>query len=188
MPTDTIAPPQTRSTASSPDLDWSQVRETVHMLNLSVLLIEHSMSEGDASIDSLADAFVLMVSEIEGMMKVVETLPDSEQKTSLGSVGSIVTNQVRSVITAFQFYDKLSQRLAHVSNSMNSLSDIILDPARIFNPQEWSSLQQVINSKHTIDKDRKMFDAISNGASLQEAITMTEEAEIAADDDDIELF
>lgn len=188
MPTDTTAPPLTRSTASSPDLDWSQVRETVHMLNLSVLLIEHSMSEGDASVDSLADAFVLIVSEIEGMMKVVETLPDGEYKNILDSAGKVVTHQVRSAITAFQFYDKLCQRLAHVSNSMNSLSDIILDPARIFNPQEWSTLQQVINSKHTIDKDRQMFDAISNGASLKEAIAMVEHGDIVADDDDIELF
>lgn len=186
MPTDTIVEKHTNSTAAKPDLDWSQIRETVQMLNLSVTLIEHSMSEGDDSVDTLADAFVQIVSEVEDMMKVVNSLPDSDQKTGLASAGGIVTGQIRSAITAFQFYDKLTQRLSQVSNSMNSLSDIISDPSRLYNPMAWRELQRTINSNHTIEKDRRLFDAILNGASLEEAIAMTSEDE--NEEDDVELF
>ncbi len=37
----------TISSAQNPDLDWSQGRETVRMVNLAVAQIEMSMTEGD---------------------------------------------------------------------------------------------------------------------------------------------
>ena len=174
-----------KSTAVRPDLDWSQVHETVRMLTLSIVLIEHSMSEGDESVDTLADAFAGIVSETEGMTRVVQKLPDSDEKTALLAVNKSVTNQIRSAITAFQFYDKLCQRLSHVSGSLDSLSDIISDPSRLYNPAEWHILQQAINSKHTIEKDRLLFEAILGGASIKEAVAMSDNT---AKDDDIELF
>jgi hypothetical protein len=39
---------------------------------------------------------------------------------------------MRSAIVAFQFYDKLTQRLGHVNGSMTvALADLIADPRRL---------------------------------------------------------
>ncbi|MBT3472344.1 MAG: hypothetical protein HN454_05920, partial [Gammaproteobacteria bacterium] len=48
------------SNAESPDLDWSQVRETVRMFRVGVSAIEYSMSTGDESISTLIEAFTKM--------------------------------------------------------------------------------------------------------------------------------
>ena len=46
-----------RSTSSRPDLDWSQLKETIVMLNLAVSQIDQSMNEGNASVSTLSTSF-----------------------------------------------------------------------------------------------------------------------------------
>ena len=43
------------SNSENPDLDWSQVRETVMMLNLAIAQISGTLKDGDESVASLAD-------------------------------------------------------------------------------------------------------------------------------------
>ena len=45
------------STSINPDLDWSQLKETILMLNLAVAQIDQSMNEGNASVEALAGSF-----------------------------------------------------------------------------------------------------------------------------------
>ncbi|MDQ7073389.1 MAG: hypothetical protein Q9N32_08015 [Gammaproteobacteria bacterium] len=60
----------TASSANKPDLDWSQVRETVRMMNLAVAQIEMSMTEGDDSVETLTNAFTTMADRVQ----VIESL------------------------------------------------------------------------------------------------------------------
>ena len=47
----------TPSDARNPDLDWSQIRETVMMLSLALAQIERSMTDGDDSVNALTELF-----------------------------------------------------------------------------------------------------------------------------------
>ena len=62
MPHDNIGP----STAHQPDLNWSQVRETILMLGVSIGQIEHAMSDGHDSVKTLAESFANMHNELKG--------------------------------------------------------------------------------------------------------------------------
>ena len=53
------------SHSEAPDLDWSQVRETVRLLNLAVTHIEESMRDGDDSVEHLADSVTTMAGTIQ---------------------------------------------------------------------------------------------------------------------------
>ena len=44
----------THSKANQPDLDWSQVRETLRMLHLAVAQIDMSLREGEGSVQTLS--------------------------------------------------------------------------------------------------------------------------------------
>ena len=65
----TVSEDRRGSSAHSPDLDWSQVRETVLMLELAVGQIESALKEGNSSVEVLTDSFTSMA----GYMRMVHT-------------------------------------------------------------------------------------------------------------------
>jgi len=173
-----------------PDLGWNQAKETVRLLNLAVAQIEKSMRGGDDSVTALAESFTSVVGNTEVIAQACKKLPDSEEKKTIEDNCHSVTQRVQAAIIAFQFYDILAQRLAHVSYSLASLGGLLSDAEKIQNPYEWSGLQEMIKSKYTLDADKAMFEAIIDGATIEEALKISEEhhAQSRSRNDDIEMF
>jgi hypothetical protein len=92
---------------------------------------------------------------------------------------------------AFQFYDKLVQRLDHVCHSLGGLGHVVADKSRLYNPSEWVNLQQQIRGKYTMEEERAMFDAVLHGMSVKEALEhymQSRMQQVEASGGDIELF
>ncbi|MBI1422840.1 MAG: hypothetical protein GC149_05175 [Gammaproteobacteria bacterium] len=176
------------STAFKPDLDWSQVRETVMMLNLAVAQIVHSLQDGDESITALGDSFTAMVGNIEMARSAASELAESVEQETILSNCAMASAKMQEAIVAFQFYDRLSQRLSHVAKSLSALGTLVGDQARLYNPYEWRGLQEKIKSRYTLETERRMFEAILTGASVEEAMHLLAQAQSPQQDDDIELF
>jgi hypothetical protein len=180
------------STAVSPDLDWSQIRETVRMLFLSVAQIEIAMRESDDSVEQLTTSFTTMMDYENNIAKAVEQLPDTEETRDIRETikmnTELVTQEMQGAIMAFQFYDKLTQRLSHVGGSIEGLSDLVNDISKIYNPLEWQNLQQQIKSKYSMREEHEMFDSVMNGMDVREAIRQYNEVHKEDLQDDIEFF
>ena len=186
----TEEPSQPRgTTAHMPDLNWSQVRETVLMLELSAVQIETAMKDSNASVEVLTNSFTSMASYMRMISDTIQTLPDQGEvgvaKQNLSGVSEHVSGMVHQAIIAFQFYDKLVQRLAHVGLSLGDLSDLVADPRRLFNPGEWVGLQDKIKTKYSTREEIAMFDAVMQGVPVQEAVDKFM-AEMKEKSDDIE--
>jgi hypothetical protein len=180
------------STAAAPDLDWSQVRETVRMLHLSVAQIEMAMGEGDDSIDALSRSFTSMIGSVDAIGLAARDLPEGEghiRQTIEASCGA-VSGQVHQAIVAFQFYDRLSQRLNHVSLSLDALPRLVRDPGRLYNPNEWRTLQQDIRSQYSMPEEQAMFDALVRGADIADVLLSLDRQRRSGglQDSEIELF
>ena len=181
--------------AHTPDLDWSQIRETVLMLELAAGQVDAAMRDSNSSVDTLMDTFTSMASTL-GMIDVaLGTLPDTVGngmvKSEIQEGARQVSQKVHHAIIAFQFYDKLVQRLDHVCHSLSELSDLVSSTERLYNPQEWSTLQERIRSKYTMAEERGMFDAVMAGATVQDALKnyMTERMQkVEESSGEIELF
>ena len=184
----------TGSTSLNPDLDWSQLKETILMLNLSIAQIDQSMNEGNASVETLASSFTALATNLSDIQTSINQMDDNDiEKTKLIIQGSTTTalDKVQSAIIAFQFYDKLTQRLDHVSQSLSSLTALIANPARLYSPPEWQALQQSIRSKYTMEEERRMFDKVLSGIPIEKALTEFNQEIMAkneSDEDNIELF
>jgi len=184
-----VNPPGTR--AHTPDLNWSQVRETVLMMELSAGQIEAAMKDSNNSVEVLTEVFTTMAGYMRMIGDTVAALPDEGEsavaKANLLGATEHVSGMVHQAIIAFQFYDKLVQRLAHVNHSLASLSGLVSDKSRLFNPYEWVGLQEQIRSKYTMREEVEMFEAVLAGMSVEEALEkfMTQ---INDKSDDIELF
>lgn len=177
--------------AHSPDLDWSQLRETILMLELAAGQIEHAMKDSNASVEVLTDSFTTMAGYLRSMYEVMNSLPDGGEaggkKAEMQRMAENVTGMVQQSIIAFQFYDKLSQRLTHVCHSLAALNELVGDKHRIYSPYEWVGLQQKIRSKYTTAEEHALFEAVMHGESVDEALDRYMR-DMNKKGDDIELF
>lgn len=177
------------STATSPDLDWSQITETVRMLNLSVAQIAMAMHEGEDSVGSLTTSFTDMVSKVNDISHRADSLTgDTEAKGSILADCAAVQSGIQQTIVAFQFYDRLSQRLDHAKQALEQLSYLVSDKSRLYNPGEWSGLQDAIRNRYTMKEEQEMFEVLLSGATIEEALEAVRKRLNEGDIDDIELF
>ena len=181
--------------AHAPDLDWSQVRETVLMLELAAGQVDAAMRDSNTSVDVLTDTFTSLADTLLLIDAAVSTLPDTVGnglvKTEIQGNTQLVSAKVRQAIVAFQFYDKLVQRLDHVCHSLAGLSTLVSDKSRLYKPEEWQTLQSEILAKYTMVEEREMFESVLQGATVKEALEtyMTNRMqEVASSGGEIELF
>lgn len=177
------------SNAARPDLDWSQVRETILMLNLAVAQIEMALQDSSGSVDVLSRSFTGMYESLMSLVKEAEQLPDSPAKQAVQASGQSVSARMQEAIVAFQFYDRMSQRLSHVNHTLAELSGLVCEPAKLYNPSAWHALQQQIRSKYTMEEEKLMFDTLLATGSVQAALEryMAYKQEQAGSPD-VELF
>lgn len=179
------------STAGQPDLSWSQVRETVLMLELAAVQIESAMKDSNASVEVLTHSFTTMAGYMQTISDTLQTLPDQGEigvaKQNLTGVSEHVASMVHQAIIAFQFYDKLVQRLSHVGLSLGDLSNLVGDSRRLFNPGEWVDLQQKIRAKYSTREEIAMFEAVIQGMPVQAAVDQFM-ADMKIQGNEIELF
>ncbi len=161
---------------------WSQVKETILMINVAVARIEHAMLEGDDSFTTLSKSFAVTVDSINNITHATKDLENSSIKNTIQENCQNISHQIDGSIVAFQFYDKLSQRMALVSKTLDSLNEVLEDKAKKNKEDVWLNLQNMIRSKYTLDADQEMFDAVLGGAPIEEALKIavqkTSESEI----------
>lgn len=181
--------------AHMPDLDWSQVRETVLMLELAAGQVQAAMKDSNASVEVLTDTFTSMAGTLDMIDAALDTLPDSVGngmvKAEIREGAKQIGDKVHQAIIAFQFYDKLVQRLDHVCHSLDGLSGLVSDRSRLYDPAQWTALQDQIRSKYTMTEERAMFDAVIHGMPVHEALNhymAVRMQEVEASGGEIELF
>ncbi len=175
-----------QSDSYQPDLDWSQVRETVKLLTVSVTQVEANMHAGDDSVTTLTESFTGIVEHMSAINDLLNTLEPSDTKSEALAHCMQTSDKIQTSIIAFQFYDRLQQSLTHVAGALKGLTELVESPERLYNPIEWKKFQNEIRGRYTMESEKVMFDAILQGKSIEEAIKLA--AEIDEEDDEIELF
>lgn len=169
--------------------NWCFRSETARLLALNVAQIHTGLSEGDSSIDTLTSSFQELASFCMQLESIDTANNSDEQLANIKHIAENMSGQVSGAIMAFQFYDRLCQRLGHVQNNLHLLSDLITDDEHMTNTQGWEGLRDKIKQSYTMETEHKMHDAVMNGATIDEALQMfKDEMNNAEDDDDIELF
>ena len=69
---------QAPSTAKQPDLDWSQVRETINMLTLAVSQVECTMTDGEKSVTELTQSFTYIAQQLQTLLNTDKNKSDKE--------------------------------------------------------------------------------------------------------------
>lgn len=177
-----------KSNSFTPDLDWTQIRETSKLLNLSAGQVEDMLATADVSVNTLTDSFTSMVEHMQTIYNNLQDLEDTPSREDALRCCLETSDRIQDSIIAFQFYDRLQQCLHHVTSNLKGLSSLVESPERLYNPFEWHKFQMEIRSRYTMESEKIMFDAILQGKSIEEALAIKETIEAEQSDDDIELF
>ncbi|GAA5317232.1 MAG: hypothetical protein AseanaTS_24360 [Candidatus Pelagadaptatus aseana] len=194
MPTDNL--PANNSTDRE---DWSHVQETITMLYLAVCQIKSSLTESNRSMDQLTSSFTELASHSSEVSNRAQNLDNPAQwqdfKNEISNTAAEMQTKISEAITAFQFYDRISQRLDHVALSLEQTTDLMSHPEKIQEPEAWRGIQEEVKSSYSMEAERIMFEHIMRGASVKEALEIynhhfEESDSLVLDDtdDEIELF
>lgn len=186
-------------------LSSRELLKTVLTLNLAIAQVDLSMTEGEYSVNSLIENFNYMHSEIARIRSAISS-PDASIEDVIDTVNKESKDldvKFSESIIAFQFYDKLSQRLHHVSESLSALTDIVSNQELVIDNQVWDNFVAKMERYSSMREEYELFEMIFNaGVSTQQAVEdmkskMRLKLQIAREkhksdapdyEDDIELF
>jgi hypothetical protein len=184
-------------------LKWEELHKAILALNLSVAQIDLSMTEGSYSVDALIDSFNFMREGLENMRGHIMNDDASELsglKAHVLAESNALSDKVTSSIIAFQFYDRLSQRLHHVSDSLSILADIMGSKDKPVDDVVWQAFIEKMAKYAAMREEHELFDLIfEQGLTSEQAIELmkfrmrermqaTKDNPVPVLDDDIELF
>ncbi|MET0984267.1 MAG: hypothetical protein ABW034_02560 [Steroidobacteraceae bacterium] len=152
--------------------DWSPEQQTAHMLDLCEAQMEAALHESDAAVDALVQAFTSMVDTARNISELAGTLPPSHEQRALAEVGQHckdMTKQMAAAVVAFQFYDKLSQRLGHVRYSLSTLALFVCDRNQTMQRDQWKKLFTALRRLYRTEEERAIFQLVTDGMSADEA-------------------
>lgn len=178
--------------------DWSHVRETINMLYLAVCQIEATMSDSNTSVDTLTKSFTTLAEHNNNMnakMQAVTNPHDlNEFKQDIADTTAQMNANISASVQAFQFYDRVCQRLDHVARSLETVSGVMNDDESLHAPDEWRRIQNTIKNSYTMEAERVMFEHIMQGGNIEEALNIYQQhfnhnnSHPRNDIDDVELF
>jgi uncharacterized coiled-coil protein SlyX len=162
--------------------------ETVKLLSLSVAQIHTSLTEGENSVTALTDAFKQMAEVIDSAKGLVGEHSAAQDQHFEGMTAEL-KNHITEAIIAFQFYDRLCQRLSHVATGLNDISELLSEDSKLFDGDLWQGVRDKVKTSYTMEAEFIMHDAILNGATVEEALEEYKvRMEALAEEENIELF
>lgn len=177
---------------------WCYVSETVNMLYLAVCQIEATMNDANTSVNTLTESFTGLANHTREVGSHVQNLSHLEEltefKAEVTATADEIQENISKAIQAFQFYDRVCQRVDHVARSLEKTSELLEDKDSINQRDAWQEIQEKIKSSYTMEAERIMFEFIMRGGTVKEALEIyhhhfQQEPDTGSnDDDEVELF
>lgn len=158
---------------AAPLADWTPEQQIAHMLELCEAQMESAMCESDLAVESLVKAFSGMAETARSMKAAAATFTPGQCATlggfDLKKQMEAIERQMSAAVIAFQFYDKLSQRLGHVRYSLSTLALFVCDRAQATQREQWRRLFTTLKRLYRTEEEKQIFQMMVEGASADEA-------------------
>lgn len=158
---------------TAPLVDWTPEQQIAHMLELCEAQMESAMCESDLAVDSLIKAFSGLAESAQSLNALAARLTPEQRKAfegvDLKKQMDSIERQMSSAIVAFQFYDKLTQRLGHVRYSLSTLALFVCDRTQAGQRDQWRRLYTTLKRLYRTEEEKQIFNMMVEGASADEA-------------------
>lgn len=173
--------------------NWTPEQQIAHMLGLCEAQMESALADSDKAVNALVKAFTGLADTTRSVGALAERLPDELRAAATGDINrqvDAISEQMASAVVAFQFYDKLTQRLGHVRYSLSTLAMFVCDRTQTNQREQWQRLFSTLRRLYRTEEERAIFQSMIEGASPDEARAQIEQKddESSTRAGDIELF
>lgn len=161
----------------------SNAAESVFEQEMSTFLelangeLKLSMKDASGSVQMLTKTFMDMVRDVHEIKALAEEMKagKGDQLTEIIKTCDSYLDKVQDGTVGFQFYDKLTQRLTHTSESIKELRNMMQEPQKLQQSNEWESFRKNLQSRYNTEADRRFYEAMMEGSSIKEAIKIAME-------------
>jgi hypothetical protein len=180
------SPAKSTHTATPPLDRVEPEHHLARTLGLCEAQMESALNDSDTAVDALVKAFTGLAESTHAITAMTQEMPP-EAKALLGDAlqrqAETIARQIASAVVAFQFYDKLTQRLGHVRYSLSSLAMFVCDRSQAAEPDQWARLLKALRRLYRTEEERKIFQMIMDGMPLDSEPARTNDRA-----SDVELF
>ena len=146
--------------------DWTPEGQLALMLGLCEAQMDSALLESDQSIDALVQAFTSLMDTARAVGALTGNL-SAEMKGQIDpgiqDQISAFSDQMAAAVVAFQFYDKLSQRLGHVRYSLSTLAQFACSRNQMQQPEQWTRLHSTLRRLYRTQEEREVFQVVMEG-------------------------
>ena len=118
---------------------WTPEQQIARMLELCEAQMESALSESDVAMEALVKSFAGLIEAGQALGSLGEKTPAQGGTADLASQLDALRKQTAAAVVAFQFYDKLTQRLGHVRYSLSALAMFVCDRSKSIEREQWSA-------------------------------------------------
>jgi hypothetical protein len=186
-----LAPPARDSSSDDTliaPIAWTPEQQIARMLLLCEAQMESALSESDVAMDELIKSF-------KGLIEAGQALGTQHEAkgetADLAQQLDALRQQTAAAVVAFQFYDKLTQRLGHVRYSLSALAMFVCDREKAHERDQWRRLFSTLRRLYRTEDERELFKLMVEGASAEEAREHIQQSTVtlrAAATGEIEIF
>lgn len=160
--------------------------DMARLLEVCAAQIELAVRESNTAVDDLTSAFKAISRGAETIMDQAARVDGSEQRGLRESNGQLLENTHAAVI-GLQFYDRLTQRLWHVIESLGRLAAVAGDP-RLDSPNEWERIKDALRTSYSGETEKILFDALMAGSDTAQALQQLDDRQQDNENAGVELF
>jgi hypothetical protein len=142
---------------------WTPEQQIARMLELCEAQMESALSESDVAVDELIKSF-------KGLIDAGQALGSlGDNPADLAGQLDALRKQTAAAVVAFQFYDKLTQRLGHVRYSLSAMAMFVCDRSKAHERDQWRRLFSTLRRLYRTEEERQLFKLMVDGATAEEA-------------------
>lgn len=174
--------------------DWSPSAEAARFLDLAAAQVEVALREGEADVNALTAAFAEIGAATGELQNVVASalVDPATARLELTRQCDLIQQKLGRAVVAFQFFDRLNQRLQHVQDALQRISGLVDGRAEAAAPGEdrdaWERLREHIRSTYSMEHERLMFDLLIGGASADEVLVALNTLKSGSSAGHVDLF
>ncbi|HKE96852.1 MAG TPA: hypothetical protein VKB34_21270 [Povalibacter sp.] len=145
---------------------WTPEQQIAQMLGLCEAQMDSAQQESDQSVDVLVQAFTALAEAARAVGALAADLPaqtESKQGQDLREQLAVLSKQTAAAVVAFQFYDKLTQRLGHVRYSLSALALFVCNSAQMQQAEQWQRLHSTLRRLYRTQSEREVFQMVMDG-------------------------
>ena len=147
---------------------WTPEQQIARLLSLCEAQMESALSESDVAVEALVKSFAGLIEAGQALGSMSEKKPETGA-SDLAAQLDALQKQTAAAIVAFQFYDKLTQRLGHVRYSLSALAMFVCDRTKAGEREQWQRMFSTLRRLYRTEEERQIFKLMVEGASAEEA-------------------